>query len=84
MQETWVWALGQGVLPKKEMATHSIILAWEIPCTEEAGRLQAIGSHRVGHNLETKQQRSIYILTNGVQEFPFLHSPDNKYLLSFR
>ena len=32
------------------MATHSNILAWKIPWTEEAGRLQSIGSQRVGHN----------------------------------
>ena len=32
------------------MATHSIILAWRIPWTEEAGRLQSIQSHRVGHD----------------------------------
>ena len=41
---------------EKEMATHSSILAWEIPQTEEPGRLQSIGSQRVGHNLATKQQ----------------------------
>ena len=37
------------------MATHSSILAWEIPWTEEPGRLQSMGSKRVGHNLVTKQ-----------------------------
>ena len=36
------------------MATHSIILAWEIPWTEEPGGLQAMGSQRVGHDLATK------------------------------
>ena len=35
---------------EKEMATHSNILAWEIPWTEEPGRLQSMGSQRVGHN----------------------------------
>ena len=35
---------------EKEMATHSSILAWEIPWTEEPGGLQSIGSQRVGHN----------------------------------
>ena len=35
---------------KKEMATHSSLLAWEIPWTEKPGRLQSIGSQRVGHN----------------------------------
>ena len=36
------------------MATHSSILAWEIPWTEEPGRLQSIGSQRVGHNLASE------------------------------
>jgi len=35
---------------KKEMATHSSVLAWRIPGTEEPGRLPSMGSHRVGHN----------------------------------
>ena len=38
------------------MATYSRILAWEIPWTEEPGRLQSTGLQRVGHNLATKQQ----------------------------
>ena len=37
-------------LLEKEMATHSSVLAWKIPWTEESGRLQSIGSHRVGHD----------------------------------
>ena len=39
----------------KEMAPHSSILAWEIPWTEQHGRLQSMGSQRVRHNLVTKQ-----------------------------
>ena len=39
------------------MAIHSTILAWEIPCTEEPGRLQSVGWQRVGHNLVPKQQQ---------------------------
>ena len=39
------------------MATHSSILAWEITCTEEPGRLQSMGSQRVGHDLVIKQQQ---------------------------
>ena len=39
------------------MATHSNILAWEIPRTEEPGRLQSMGSQRVRHDLGTKQQQ---------------------------
>ena len=43
MQETWVQPLGQEDLLEEEMATHSIILAWEIPWSEEPGGLQSIG-----------------------------------------
>ena len=43
MQETWVWSLGQEDPLEKEMATHSSILAWRIPWTEEPGRLQSMG-----------------------------------------
>ena len=49
-------ALGQVDLLEKEMATHSSILVWEVPFTEEPGGLQPMGSQRVGHNLATKQQ----------------------------
>ena len=42
--------LGQEVPLEKEMATHSSILAWKIPWTEEPGRLQSVGSQRVGHD----------------------------------
>ena len=42
----------------KEMATHSSILAWEIPWTEEPGRLQFMGSQRIGHDLVTIQQQT--------------------------
>ena len=44
MQETWVRSLGQEVSLEKEMATHSSILAWRIPWTEETGGLQSMGS----------------------------------------
>ena len=43
-------AMGREDPLEKEMATHSSILAWRIPCTEEPGGLQSIGSQRVGHN----------------------------------
>ena len=42
---------------EKEMATHSSVLAWKIPWTEEPGGLQSIGSQRIGHDLATKQQQ---------------------------
>ena len=47
MQETWVPSLGQEELLEKKMATHSSILAWRIPWTEEPGGLQSTGSQRV-------------------------------------
>ena len=50
MQETWVQSLSQEDPLEKGMATHSSILAWSIPWTEEPGRLQSIGSQRVGHD----------------------------------
>ena len=50
MRETWVQSLGQEDLLEKEMATHSSILAWKIPWTEEPGGLQSMGSQKVGHN----------------------------------
>ena len=45
-QETWVPSLGQEDLPEEGMATHSSILAWRIPWTEEPGGLQSMGSQR--------------------------------------
>ena len=50
MWETRVQSLGQEEPLEKEMAIHSSILAWKIPCTEEPGRLQSMGSQRVGHD----------------------------------
>ena len=47
MQETGVQSLGQEDPLEKRMGTHSSILAWRIPWTEEPGGLQSIGSHRV-------------------------------------
>ena len=50
MWETWVRSLGWEDLLEEEMAIHSSILAWRISCTEEPGRLQSIGSKRVGQD----------------------------------
>ena len=47
-QETWVRPLGQEDPLEEDMATHSCILAWRIPWTEEPNRLQSTGSQRVG------------------------------------
>ena len=48
---------GSGRPWEEEMSTHSRILAWEIPWTEDPGGLQSMGSQRVRHDLETKQQQ---------------------------
>ena len=50
MQETWVRSLGRKDPLEMGMATHSSILAWRIPWTEEPGGLQSIESQRVGHD----------------------------------
>ena len=71
MQETWVWSLGQEDPLEEEMATHTTILAWEIPWTEEPDGLQFIGLQRGWHNLVTKQQKlffgivSVLVFTGG-------------------
>ena len=53
-QEVQVWSLGQEDPLEKEMASHSTILAWKIPWSEEPGGLQSTGSQRVRHNEATK------------------------------
>ena len=53
MWETWVWSLGWEDPLEKEMAIHSRTIAWKIPWTEEPGRLQPMGSQRVGHDWAT-------------------------------
>ena len=58
VQETQVWSLGWEDPLEKEMATHSSILAWKIPWTEEPGRLQSMGLQRVGHDWATLLLRS--------------------------
>ena len=50
MLETRVRSLGREDPLEKEMATHSSILAWKIPWTEDPGRLQSMGSERIGHD----------------------------------
>ena len=52
MQETWVWSLGREDPLEKEMVTHSSILAWRIPWTEEPGGLQSTGSQESDTTLE--------------------------------
>ena len=59
MQEMLVRFLGWEYPLKEEMATHSSILAWEIPWTEEPGRLQAMGSQRVRYNWATEHTQTL-------------------------
>ena len=58
MQDMQVWPLGGEDPLEKEIATHSSILAWKIPWTEEPGRLQSMGLQN-RHNLVTKQQQQM-------------------------
>ena len=60
--ETLVWSLGKEDPLEKEMATHSSILAWEIPWTEEPGGLQFKGSQRVGQDQAIKHRKTKQIL----------------------
>ena len=53
MPETWIWSPGWEDSLEKEMETHSSILAWRIPWMEEPGRVQSIGSQRVGDDYAT-------------------------------
>ena len=59
MQETWVRSLGQEDPLEKEMATHSSILAWRIPWTEEPGGLQPVELERVEHDGITNTFRKV-------------------------
>ena len=54
--ETWVKFLGQEDPLEREMATHSSILAWKIPRTEEPGELYSPEGRRAGHDLVTEQK----------------------------
>ena len=67
VQKTWVRFLGQEDPLEKEMATHSRILPWEIPWTEEPGGLQSTGSQRIGYKLVTEQQQKQHNLVNMCQ-----------------
>ena len=59
MWETQVWCLGWEDALEKEMAIHSRTIAWKIPWTEEPGRLQSMGSQRVGHDWATSLTHSL-------------------------
>ena len=70
MQETQVQSLGQEDPLEEEMATHSRVLAWRFPWTEEPGRLQSMGSQRIGYNWTTRQrQQQLWALAHSEQFF---------------
>ena len=62
----YIWSISL----EEEMATHSSILAWEIPWTEESGRLQSTGLQRVRHDLATEHIIYLFIC----------HQPRNEHL----
>ena len=62
MQEIQVRSLGWEDPLEKGMATHSSILAWEIPLTEEPGGLQSMGLQRVGHNWVTNTHAYVWLI----------------------
>ena len=62
MQEMQVWSLGQGDPLEEGMATHSTILAWTIPCTEEPGGLQSMRLQRVIHDWSDWARKTVYRL----------------------
>ena len=72
MQEIQVQSRGWEDPLEKKMAPDSSTLAWKIPLTEEPGRLQSMGSQRVGHDLATKQQQRILHL-QPISSFFWLH-----------
>ena len=60
MRETQVWSLGWEDPLEREIAIHSSTIAWKIPWTEEPGRLQSMGSQRVGHDWATSLFSCLY------------------------
>ena len=79
MQETWVGSLGWEDPLEEGMATHSSILAWRVPWTEEPGGLQSIVSQRVRHDCMTKDSTA-HTLPYSVHLHNFLPRITNSYL----
>ena len=74
MQETWLLSPGLEDPLEKEMVTHSIILAWLIPWTEEPGGLQSIASHRV--RLDWSNLACTHVCTRPITSVDKAHSPE--------
>ena len=79
MQETLLWSLSQEDPLEKGMATHSSILVWRIPWTEEPGGLQSMGSQRVGHDWPI----NTHIHTHTHSFITLLDSPPEKWFIFF-
>ena len=78
MQETWVPCLGREVPLEKEVATHSSILAWRIPSTEEPGGPQSMGSQRVRQDWGTNSSTVTFIGPLLYLNFEWWHKPLNR------
>ena len=80
MQKMQVWSLGQADPPEKDMATHSSVLAWRIPWTEDPGGQQSLELQRVRHDLVTEPKRTAWVSLEGVQlttsDSSVFHLPD--------
>ena len=80
LQEPQVQSLGREDPLEKEMATHSSVLAWEIPRTEEPGRLQSMRSQRVRHNLLTKHNNNVWFLHEIQPAAHHVYSEESSFL----
>ena len=83
MRETWVRSLGWEDPLEKGMATHSSILAWRIPWTEDPGGLQSTGSHRLWDNWVANTFTFINILLNYTTGI-FIHAWMKKFQVNFQ
>ena len=79
LRETCVWRLGQEDPLEKGMATHSSILAWRIPWTEEPGGLQSMGSQRVGHDWATKHSTDDIYAYYREKNYPLPQSSEHSH-----
>ena len=80
IQETWVQSPGAEDALEKEMATHSSILAWRIPWTEEPGRLQSMGSQRGGHSWATTTLSPSNVMNSVELNFGLHHNSSSLHL----
>ena len=84
IQETWVQSLGQEDALEKGIATHSSIVAWEIPWTEEPGGLQSMGSQRVGHDERLSLHSLISIIITSAPPSIYRHLRENTHFENCR